>query len=133
VRHSAHFAKYYKGPNMKDMNILLVDYLTNRIIFFIERFGHQNLDITENSGDAVRYMIDNIYDYIFLGGELGKYGGNCCDVAEFLADHGENPNNGSNIIIHSWDIASVDRLIQLLPSAKYFPFNEVSFSTRFNI
>ena len=118
---------------MRDTNILLVDYLTDRVVFFIERFGHQNLDITENSSDAVRYMIDNIYDYMFLGGELGKYGGNCCDVAEFLVEHAENPNNESLIVIHSWDVASAGRMIKLLPSAIYSPFEEYKFSAMFNI
>jgi len=116
---------------MRDKNILVVDYLSNRVVFFIERFGHQNLDITENSNDAVRYMIENFYDYLFLAGELGKYGGNCIDVAEFLVNNEDNPNNESHIVIHSWDIASVDKMIQLLPSAKYLPFSEGQFSTIF--
>ena len=111
----------------------MVDYLTDRVIFFIERFGHQNLDITENSSDAVRYMIENFYDYLFLGGELGPYGGNCCDVAKFLNDHRDNPNYDSIIIIHSCDLASVSQMVKLLPEAKYFPFNEASFSTIFDI
>jgi len=118
---------------MRDKNILVLDHLSERVIFFIERFGHQNLDITENSNDAVRYMIDNLYDYLFLGGKLGPYGGNGCDVAEFLDHHKDNPNYGSMIIIHSWDIVSVDKMIKLLPEAKYFPFNEHRFSTLFNI
>jgi len=118
---------------MRDKNILVVDYLTDRVIFFIERFGHQNLDITENSNDAVRYMIENFYDYLFLAGELGSYGGNCIDIAEFLVDHRDNPNYGSIIVIHSWDIASVDKMIKLLPEAKYFPFSESKFSSLFDI
>lgn len=118
---------------MRDKNILVVDYVTDRVIFFIERFGHQNLDITENSNDAVRYMIDNIYDYLFLGGELGKYGGNCADVAKFLCKHSDNPNCDSIIIIHGLDISSVGSIISLLPSALYIPFNEEHFSNRFDI
>ena len=118
---------------MRDKNILVIDNLTARVIFFIERFGHQNLDITENSSDAVRYMIDNLYDYLFLGGSLGPYGGDCCDVAEFLVSHKDNPNYNSMIIIYSWDIASVDKMIKLLPEAKYFPFSESRFSTIFDI
>jgi len=102
-------------------------------MFFIERFGHQNLDIIENSSDAVIYMIDNIYDYLFLGGELGKYGGNCFDVANFLYKHPDNPNYDSVIVIHSVDISSAGNMIKLLPSAHYLPFNEVSFSTIFDI
>lgn len=118
---------------MREKNILVVDHLTERVIFFIERFGHQNLDITESSNDAVRYMIENFYDYLFLAGELGKYGGNCIDVAEFLIDHEDNPNHGSNIVIHSCDLASVVELIKLLPEAKYMPFSEGQFSTFFDI
>ena len=114
---------------MRDKNLLIVDYITDRVIFFIEKFGHHNLDITENSSDAVRYLIENIYDFLFLGGELGKYGGNCIDIAEFLCDNEDNPNNDSVIIIHSWDLSSVDRMVRLLPNAKYFPFSEVGFST----
>jgi len=118
---------------MRDKNILVVDYITDRVIFFIERFGHQNLDITENSNDAVRYMIENFYDYLFLAGELGKYGGNCIDVAEFLVGHKGNPNYDSIIIIHSQELASATKLVKLLPEAKYFPFSEGQFSTLFNI
>ena len=118
---------------MRDKNILVVDYITDRVIFFIERFGHQNLDITENSNDAVRYMIENFYDYLFLAGELGKYGGNCIDVAEFLVGHKDNPNYDSIIIIHSQDLASVGKMVRLLPEAKYYPFSEGRFSTLFNI
>jgi len=118
---------------MRDKNILLVDYLTERVVFFIERFGHQHLDITENSSDAVRYMIDNFYDYMFLAGELGKYGGHCIEVAEFLTSHRDNPNNDSVIVIHTLDFMSADRLIRLLPEAKYLPFSEAQFSTLFDI
>jgi len=118
---------------MRDKNILIVDYVTDRIIFFIERFGHQRLDITENSSDAIRYLIDNFYDYLFLGGELGKYGGNCIDVASFLGNHTENPNYDSFIVIHSLDIASAGSMIKLLPEATYVPFSEAKFSNMFDI
>lgn len=118
---------------MRDKNILVVDYLTDRVVFFIERFGHQNLDITESSSDAVRYIIENLYDYLFLGGELGKYGGTCVDVASFLNYHTENPNHHSHIVIHSLDIMSAGEMIKLLPEAEYIPFNESQFSTLFNI
>jgi hypothetical protein len=118
---------------MRDKNILVVDYLTDRVIFFIERFGHQNLDITETSNDAVRYINENFYDYLFLAGELGKYGGNCIDVATFLGSHIDNPNYNSFIVIHSLDIASVAEMVKLLPEAKYLPFNERQFSTLFDI
>jgi len=113
---------------MRDKNILVVDYVSDRVIFFIERFGHHKLDITENSNDAVRYLVDNIYDCLFLGGELGKYGGNCCDVAKFLCEHDENPNFESLIILHALDIESAGYIIKLLPQVQYVPYSESALS-----
>jgi hypothetical protein len=118
---------------MKEKNILVVDYATDRILFFLERFGHQNLDLTDASNDAIRYIMEKLYDYLFLGGELGEYGGTCIDVAEFLYYNKENPNNGSIIIIHSKEIASAGPMIKLLPEAHYFPFSESIFSSMFDI
>lgn len=117
---------------MREKNILVVEYLPERVFFFIERFGNQNLDITESSNDGVRYLIDNIYDCMFLGGELGKYGGSCFDIAEFLYSHYDNPNNNSLIVLHSWNLSEVESILKLLPTAKYLPYNEASLCTMFD-
>lgn len=114
---------------MELQDILVVEYLTQRVIFFIERFGYHNLNIIETSKGGISYLKDNLYDYIFLGGELGKEGGSGCDVAYFLNDDQGNPNVESHIIIHSWNLMEVDKMIQLLPQAKYLPFNEKQLST----
>jgi len=113
---------------MNILDILIVEYLTNRIIFFIERFGYHHLDIIENSKDAVIYLNDSLYDYIFLGGELGKDAGCGSDIAFFLAANSENPNYGAELIIHTWDILEAGAMIKLLPQAKYLPFNESQYS-----
>lgn len=117
---------------MRDRNILVVEYIPERVFFFIERFGNQNLDITESSNEGVRYLIDNTYDCMFLGGELGRYGGSCLDLAEFLHSHSDNPNNDSLIILHSWNLYEVGCISKLLPRAKYLPYNEASLCTMFN-
>jgi len=113
---------------MNILDILLIEHLTDRIIFFIERFGYHHLDITENSKDAITYLDDNLYDYIFLGGELGKNVGSGSDIAVFLADNSENPNYNAELIIHTWNIVEAGTMIELLPQARYLPFNEAQYS-----
>lgn len=111
------------------LDILIVDYLTDRITFFIERFGHHHLHIIENTEDAIVYLNDNLYDYIFLGGDLGKHGGYTSTIAEFLSQNPNNPNCNAEIIIHTWHAVEADDMIGLLPQAKYVPFSEAHFST----
>lgn len=111
------------------LDILIVEYLTQRIIFFIERFGYHNLNIIETSEGGIDYLKENLYDYIFLGGELGKEAGSGCDIAFYLDDDKSNPNTDANIIIHSWDLMKVDKMIQLLSQAKYLPFSEKQLSS----
>lgn len=118
------------GESMANMlDILIVEYLTERITFFIERFGHHHLHITENTEDAIAYLDDNLYDCIFLGGELGKHGGYASTVAKFLSQNPGNPNCNAEIIVHAWDTVEADDMIRLLPQAKRLPFSEVQFST----
>lgn len=114
---------------MDKKDILVVEHIDDRIRFFIERFGHHQLDVIENTKDAIKYLSDNLYDYIFLGGNLGKDNGSCSDLAEFLADNSDNFNWNSSIIIHTWDFVEVDKMMSLLPQAKYLPYNEQELST----
>ena len=116
---------------MRDKNILVVEYIPERVFFFIEKFGGLNLDITESASDGVRYLIDNIYDCMFLGDELDRRGASCFDIGEFLNSHSDNPNNESLIILHSWNLCEVGHMVKLLPHAKYFPYSESVFSTMF--
>ncbi len=114
---------------MEPLDLLVVEHLTPRVIFFIERFGYHNLDIIETSKGGIDYLKENLYDYIFLGGNLGKDGGSGCDIAYYLDDEKSNPNTASVIIIHSWDLMAADKMIHLLPQAKYLPFDEKQLST----
>jgi len=108
-------------------SILVVDFLIDRIIFFIEMFGQHNLDIIENSFDAIDYIKEKKYDYILLSGHLLD-NDNCINVAEFLHKN-PNINKKAEIIVYSWDLASADKILALVPRAKYLPFNENVFCT----
>jgi len=110
------------------LDLLIVEHLTQRVIFFIERFGYHHLDIIENVNDAISYLNDNLYDYIFLGGDLGKESGSCVDVAKYLVYNEANPNLLTNIIIHSWSVADANQMVRLLPHAQYLPYNEKQLS-----
>lgn len=112
-----------------NMKILLVEYLTERIVFFIERFGKHRLNIAESSEDAIFYLKESVYDYIFLGGNLSQENDNCFKVAEFLAGDDNSLNIHPNIIMHSWNAFEVEKMLDLLPNAMYLPYDEYKFST----
>ena len=86
---------------MNILDILIVEHLTNRVMFFIERFGYHNLSIIETAKGGISYIREDLYDYIFLGGYLGGNNGSGGDVASYLHEEQSNSNNESNIIIHS--------------------------------
>ena len=110
------------------LDLLIVEYLTQRVIFFIERFGHHHLDIIESSDGAINYLDDNLYNYIFLGGELGDENGSGVEVAKYLVDNGGNPNTFADIIIHCWNVSEANQMVRLLPHATYLPYNEKQLS-----
>ena len=110
------------------MNLLLVDYLSDRVMFFIERFGHHNIDIEETSVGAVQRLQDKLYDIIFIGGELGG-GGHGSDVAEWLSENSDNANFGSVIFVHAWNSVDVEVSMAALPQARYVPYDEAIYST----
>jgi len=114
-------------------SILLVDNKLDRIIYFIERFGVYDLDIVENSIFALDYLTNKVYDYIFLGGDLGERGGHCVDVAKFLAENENNRNNDAKIIVYSWDIPAVEAIISILSTVEYIPFSQTGFIDMFDL
>lgn len=110
------------------MNLLLIEYLSDRVMFFIERFGHHRVDIAETSGNAVQKLYENLYDIIFIGGELGG-GGHGSDVAEWLSENPDNGNYNAAIFIHTWNTVEVEVSMKALPNAKFVPFDEAIYST----
>jgi len=106
-------------------DILVIDYLSERVMFFLEWIGHHNLTIVDNIDDALWAIEYNKYDYIFLGGQFldDKYGS--ATVALYLDSHQTNPNyDKANIVVHSWDIAEIEKVFKYLPQAAFIPYDE---------
>lgn len=107
--------------------ILLLEDDVFRVRFFVERFGQHKLKITENVEDAIEYLKDYKFNYIFLDNDLGSGNGEGIDVAKFLQNHPDNPNNKAVIIIHSWNIPATTTIKSILPGAISAPFNTETF------
>jgi DNA-binding NtrC family response regulator len=98
-----------------------------RVRFFIERFGQHELNITENSKEAINYLENKTFDYLFLDNDLGKHNGEGVDVAKFLQSNPDNPNNKAITIIHSWNIPASNDIRKRIPNAVIAPFNTENF------
>ena len=109
------------------MKILILEDNGARINFFIERFCGHELKATENAKDAISYLENNVFDYIFLDNDLGDGNGEGLDVAKFLRKNPSNKNNMAKIIIHSWNVPATDFMVDLLPTAIIAPFNTENF------
>ena len=109
------------------MRILVLEDDSYRITTFIEKFCDHDLTITEKSKDAIEYLGSQEFDYLFLDNDLGTNNGNGTDVAVYLSNNPENPNNKIPIIIHSWNRPATDGMIGRLYNAKHIPFNTGDF------
>ena len=109
------------------MKILVLEDDGYRVRFFIERFGQHDIKITENVNMAIEYLQEHKFDYIFLDNDLGQNNGEGIDVAKYLHDNQNNPNNNSVIIIHSWNAPAAKTIKGYLPNALVAPFNMDAF------
>ena len=109
------------------MRILVLEDDSYRITTFIEKFCDHDLTITENAKDAIIYLADREFDCLFLDHDLELNNGSGTDVATFLSNNPENPNNKSRIIIHSWNKPATDGMISKLYGAVHVPFNTGDF------
>ena len=105
------------------MKILVLEDDTYRVTFFIERFCHADLYITEKADVAIDYLESSFFDYIFLDHDLGENNGCGADVASYLANNSDNPNNETKIVIHSWNIPAAKAMRDKLPYSVLAPFN----------
>lgn len=116
------------------MEILIVEDDTQRIRFFVERFGQYNLKITENAFTAIDYLKNYVFDYIFLDNDLGQDNGNGTDVASFLYNNQNNLNNKARTIVHSWNAGATESILSKIPNAIQAPFNtEIFFEASIDI
>lgn len=105
--------------------ILVVEDDSKRIKDFIEFFGYHYLSITENAYEAKVQLSNEMFDYVFLDGDLGStINGNGADVARFIRD---NLNYTPEVIVHSWDISVGDIIAEVLPAAQHIAFGTEDF------
>jgi hypothetical protein len=109
------------------MKLLVLEDEGFRIKFFIERFCRHELKITDNSVDAICYLKETSFDYLFLDNDLGKGNGEGVDVAKFLKENSKNPNNNAIIVVHSWNVVASAKIKTYLPKSIIAPFNTVDF------
>lgn len=105
------------------IKILVLEDDSQRARFFIEKFGHYHFKITENAFTAIDCLKTTVFNYIFLGNDLGVDNGEGVDVASFLHNNPENLNNKAMILVHSWNTAATELIISKVSSAVYAPFN----------
>jgi CheY-like chemotaxis protein len=110
------------------MKVLILEDDTYRARFFIEQFGNHALTITENADEAINYLEEEVFDYLFFDHDLGDGNGCGADVAGYLNSHPTNLNNNANIIIHSWNVPATKAMLNKLRFAKHIPFNTAVFS-----
>jgi len=108
------------------MKILILEDSSSRIDHFMEKFSDHDLTITESAFDAVVYLEEEIFDYIFLDHDLGTENGCGADVAVFLAS-GATPNIDAITIIHSWNTVAANAMRSILPNALFIPFGSADF------
>jgi hypothetical protein len=106
-------------------DILVIDYLPERVMFFLEWIGHHNLTIVDNIDDALWAIEYNKYDYIFLGGQFLNDDYGSATIALYLDSHRTNHNyDKANIVVHSWDITEIEKVFEYLPQATFIPYDE---------
>ena len=111
------------------MRVLVLEDSVYRSKYFIEKYGHYDLTITENAYMMIDLLSEELFDYIFLDNDLGIDNGEGLDVAKFLSNNTNNPNNNSVIIIHSWNNVAVKEMLNLLPKANVVSFGSSRFHT----
>lgn len=107
--------------------VLILEDNNLRVKFFINMFYKCELKITEDAKEAIRYLENYTFNYLFLDNDLGMGNGEGVDVARFLNNHPENHNNSSTIVIHSWNSPAAIKMYDLLPCAIIAPFKTNKF------
>lgn len=115
------------------IKVLILEDSIERVRFFTERFSQCSLTITEDSAQAIDYLNERVFDYIFLDNDLGHNKGEGRNVAEFLHNNPTNLNNHASIVIHSWNMPAVRVMQELLPKSVVIPFNKNNLSTGLDI
>ena len=109
------------------MKILILEDDTARLTYFNEKFYKHELTMTENANSAIEYLEEQEFDCIFLDHDLGEGNGFGADVASYLNENPDNPNNQAIIVIHAWNIPGAKAMQAKLPEAHIMPFGSDDF------
>jgi len=109
------------------MKILILEDDTARLMYFNEKFYRHELTMIENANSAIEYLENKTFDCIFLDHDLGYNNGFGADVASYLGEHPDNPNNQATIIIHSWNTPGAQAMLAKLKNAYIAPFGSDAF------
>lgn len=127
------------------MKILIVEDNQERVNFFIKEFGLENVFITSKSKQAIFWLWDEIFDIIFLDHDLGfdcekriktnsvflpSGEGTGYEVAENIL---QSKSKNAQIIIHSWNPAGAQNMLNILPNAKWYMFGTLDFVQNINL
>lgn len=107
------------------MKILILEDDENRMEIFKRNLIGHSITITEKSKEAIEYLKNNKYDYLYLDHDLGgkvmvASGENTgYEVAKWLE---ENPDRKpDHIILHSFNPVGSDNMKKALPEAIQLP------------
>lgn len=112
------------------MKILVLENNLRRLKFFVDFLGKYKLNIIDNAEEAEELLRQEEFDMVFLDNDLDG-GGFGADIASFLAENPENPNNNAAIVIHCLDNAAREAMFLKLSSScenlVAFPFGSTEF------
>jgi len=102
---------------IKEKKVLVLEADSKRIVTFVEFLGRHKLTITDNADEAIKYLILQEYDFIFLN----KDG---LSVALFIEAY---LNYEPTIVVHTIDTLIGEAIRSLLPYVKLLKYNTEEF------
>ena len=115
------------------MKIMILEDNIERVKSFKKMLKDHELTITDRSDDAIKLVKDSKYDFIFLDHDLG--GEQYVDSKEY--DTGfrvacaipSSVNEGTDVIIHSFNPVGAKNMQNILPNARCMPFGTFNENT----
>jgi len=108
--------------------LILEDNAERNKVFLRKLVGNESVVITENTKEAIKYLSEDDWDYLFLDHDLAgeekvsSGEGTGYEVAEWLSNNPDRmPKVG--VILHSMNIVGRRNMKRVLPNAIEKPFN----------
>lgn len=104
------------------MKILVLENSDSRLDFFLDRFGHNDLFLSESVENSIEYLKNIVFDYIFLNDDG-------LELVRFLVLNPDNENNKAVLVVHSWNVNTATNIRKIFNHVIYIPFDTSIFST----